>query len=161
MEKIAVFPGSFDPFTVGHESIVRRAFSLFDKIIIAIGTNTNKQGVFSLELRLEWINEVFKDDPRVMVEYYTELTVDYCTKVNAQFILRGLRTSADFEYERAIAQVNKAMHPEIESVFLLTSPEYTPVNSTIVRDIILHGGDASKFLPKAIDLRKYKTKLNL
>ena len=156
MERIAIFPGSFDPFTVGHESIVNRAIPLFDKIIIMIGYNSNKLSFFPLEKRAKWINEVFKNEPRVEVETHEGLTVDFCKKVNASYILRGLRTSADFEYERAIAQINKKMLPKIESVFLLTMPEHTPINSTIVRDIILHGGDASMFLPATLNMSEFK-----
>jgi len=156
MERIAIFPGSFDPFTVGHESIVNRALPLFDKIIIMIGYNSNKLSFFPLEKREKWINEVFKNEPRVEVKTHEGLTVDFCKQVNASYILRGLRTSADFEYERAIAQINKKMLPKIESIFLLTMPEHTPINSTIVRDIILHGGDASMFLPAALNMSEFK-----
>ncbi len=156
MEKIAIFPGSFDPFTVGHESIVRRATRLFDKIIIMIGHNTSKKSFFPLEKREKWINQIFADDENISVQTFEGLTVDFCKKVGAQYILRGLRTSADFEFERAIAQINKQMYPEIETVFLLTIPEHTPVNSTIVRDIILHGGDASRFLPKSLNMEEFK-----
>ncbi len=150
MERVAIFPGSFDPFTIGHESIVKRALPLFDRIVIMIGYNTNKKFFFPIDKRKEWIKQVFIDEPKVEVKSHEGLTVDFCKKVNARYILRGLRTSADFEYERAIAQINKKMHPQIESIFLLTMPEHTPVNSTIVRDIILHGGDASQFLPSAL-----------
>ena len=156
MQKIAIFPGSFDPFTVGHESIVRRATQIFDRIIIMIGYNTNKKPFFPLEKRVRWISEVFKDDVNITVETHEGLTVDFCKKVGARYILRGLRTSADFEFERAIAQVNKQMYPDIETVFLLTIPEHTPVNSTIVRDIIMHGGDASRFLPKSLKMSEFK-----
>ena len=156
MERIAIFPGSFDPFTDGHESIVKRAIPLFDKIIIMIGYNSNKQSFFPIEKREKWINEVFKNEPRVEVQTFEGLTVDFCRQVKAGYILRGLRTSADFEYERAIAQINKKMLPKIESVFLLTMPEHTPINSTIVRDIILHGGDASMFLPAALNMSEFK-----
>jgi pantetheine-phosphate adenylyltransferase len=156
MEKIAIFPGSFDPFTVGHESIVRRATKLFDKIIIMIGHNSNKKSFFPLEKRVNWINTVFTDDPQISVEVHEGLTVDFCKKAGARYIIRGLRTSADFEFERAIAQVNKQMYPEIETVFLLTIPEHTPINSTIVRDIILHGGDASRFLPKSLNKEDFR-----
>lgn len=152
MSKTAIFPGSFDPFTIGHESILNRALPLFDKIIIAVGYNTNKEGFFPLEDRLGWIKTVFEDEKKVEVMKYEGLTVDFCSSVGAQYILRGLRTSSDFEYERAIAQMNRSMHPEIESVFLLTQPEHTHVASTIVRDIILHGGDASMFLPDKIKI---------
>lgn len=152
MEKIAVFPGSFDPITVGHESIVRRALALFDRVIIAIGQNSEKKSYFSIEQRIDWIEKVFENDSRVIVESYTGLTVDFCRSHNARYILRGLRTAADFEFERAIAQVNKAMFSEIESVFLLTLPEHTPINSTIVREILKNGGDVSKFVPKVVNL---------
>ena len=155
MEKTALFPGSFDPFTIGHQSIVHRALPLFDKIIVAIGYNTGKKSYLTLENRLRLIKDVFEGNHKIEVHHYEGLTVDFCTKMNARYILRGLRTAADFEYERAIGQVNKAMKPEIESVFLLTAPEYTPVNSTIVRDILIHGGDASGFLPSGIDISKY------
>lgn len=156
MERVAIFPGSFDPFTIGHESIVKRALPLFDKIVIMIGYNSNKQSFFPLGKRIRWINQVFSDEPRIAVQSFEGLTVDFCKEVNARYILRGLRTSADFEYERAIAQVNKKMHPEIETVFLLTKPEHTPVNSSIVRDIIFHGGDASMFLPPKLNMDEFK-----
>lgn len=156
MEKIAIFPGSFDPFSIGHESIVRRAVSMFDKIYIMIGYNANKTSFFPIEKRLKWINQVFQDEPKVEVRIHEGLTVDFCKEVNAHYILRGIRTSSDFEYERAIAQVNKKMHPEIESVFLLTLPEHTPINATIIRDIVSHGGDASMFLPKGLDMNEFK-----
>lgn len=156
MEKTAVFPGSFDPFTIGHESVVNRAASMFDKIIIMIGNNANKKSFFSIEKRLKWINQIFENQPKVEVQVHEGLTVDFCKEVGAKYILRGLRTSSDFEYERAIAQVNKKMHPEIETVFLLTLPEHTPVNATIIRDIVFHGGDASMFLPKGMDMDEFK-----
>lgn len=151
--KIAVFPGSFDPFTVGHQDIVQRALPMYDKIIIAIGYNSNKNGFFTLEDRTKWIKKAFENESKVEVSSYQGLTVDYCNKVGANFILRGLRTASDFEYERAIAQMNKKMHDHIESVFLLTAPEHTPISSTIVRDILRHGGDASEFLPKGIEIK--------
>lgn len=153
--KIAIFPGSFDPFTIGHESIVRRALPVFDKIIVMIGYNANKKSFFSIEKRLKWINQVFKDEEKIEVKVHEGLTVDFCKEVGAKYILRGLRTSSDFEYERAIAQVNKKMHPEIETFFLLTLPEHTPVNATIIRDIVFHGGDASMFLPAGLDLKEF------
>lgn len=156
MKKIAVFPGSFDPFTVGHEGIVRRALSMFDEIIVAVGANALKKSFYSVDTRKKMISKVFENDPRIKVDHYEGLTVDYCKKHEAGFLLRGLRTAADFEFERAIAQVNKAMAPEIESVFILTIPEHTPINSTIVRDIIRSGGDASRFVPSSINLKDYK-----
>lgn len=154
-KRIAVFPGSFDPFTRGHESVVRRAMSLFDEIIISIGANAIKDGYFTLEKREKMIMEVFKDSPMIKVGHYNGLTVDFCREMKAHYLLRGIRTAADFEYERAIAQMNKSMAPEIESILLLTTPEHTPINSTIVRDIIRNGGDASMFLPKGIRIEDY------
>jgi len=151
-EKIALFPGSFDPFTIGHQDIVERALPMFDKIIIAIGYNSEKQGFFPLEKRKQWIEKTFENNPKVEVHSYEGLTIEYCRQIGAQFLLRGLRTSADFEYERAIAQMNKKMHQQIESVFLLTTPEYTPISSTIVREIYRHGGDVSEFLPKGMSI---------
>lgn len=157
MEKIALFPGSFDPFTIGHESVGRRAIPLFDKVIIAIGYNTNKEGYFPLNSRMEWIKKVFEGEPKIEVTKYQGLTVDFCRKAGARYILRGLRTSADFEYERAIAQMNKVMYPDLETVFLLTMPEHTHITSTVVRDIIQYGGDAAGFIPKTI-LNEIKAK---
>lgn len=155
MEKIAVFPGTFDPFTVGHETITKRALSLFDKVIIAVGKNLSKKTLFTLEQRLAMINDIFANEPKVEVQSYEGLTVEFCHAIGAKFLLRGLRTSADFEYERAIGQVNRALKPDIETVFLLTSPEHTPINSSIIRDIIINNGDATIFLPKAINIKKY------
>jgi pantetheine-phosphate adenylyltransferase len=160
MKRVAVFPGSFDPFTIGHEAIIRRAINLFDEIIVAVGVNALKKNYYSLETRKEMINKVFENEPRVTVDHYEGLTVDFCRKNGAGYLLRGLRTSADFEFERAIGQVNKAMAPGIESVFLLTVPEHSFINSTIVRDIIMNGGDASRFVPAAINLNDYKGTTN-
>ena len=129
---------------------------MFDEIVIMIGYNSNKRPFFPIEKRVKWINEVFADEKNIRVETHEGMTVDFAKKVNADYILRGIRTSSDFEYERAIAQVNKQMYPEIESVFILTLPEHTPVNSTIVRDIILHGGDASIFLPTNLNIEEFK-----
>jgi pantetheine-phosphate adenylyltransferase len=157
MQKTALFPGSFDPFTIGHESLVLRALGIFDRVVIAIGYNSDKKGYFPLEKRLEWIGNVFRDKPAVEVTWFEGLTVDFCRKKNASFILRGLRTAADFEFERAIAQVNNAMAGDIESVFLLTRPEHTYINSTIVRDIIKNGGDVSRFVPRGVGINEYKS----
>jgi pantetheine-phosphate adenylyltransferase len=156
MKKIAVFAGSFDPFTIGHEAIVRRALSLFDEIIIAVGANALKKSFYSLAIRKEMISKVFQNEPRVKVDHYEGLTVDYCRKNGAGYLVRGLRTSADFEFERAIAQVNKVMAADVESVFLLTVPEHSHINSSIVRDIIRNGGDASRFVPSVINLKEYR-----
>ena len=147
--KRAIFPGSFDPFTVGHESIVLRGLDIFDGIVVAVGVNADKRCMFSTERRVEFIETVFADRPQVSVSTYEGLTVDFAKEIGCSHILRGLRTSADFEFERAIAQVNRQM-TGIDTVFLLTTPEHTPINSTIVRDILRHGGDASLFLPQRI-----------
>lgn len=155
MEKIAVFPGSFDPFTIGHESIVLRSVDLFDHIIIAVGVHSGKEPLMKVESRVNMIKEVFAGQENVSVDFFEGLTVDFCRKVKATHMLRGIRTAADFEYERGIAQINKRMLPTVESIFLLTSPEHTPINSTIIRDIIRNGGDASQFLPDGLDLGKY------
>ncbi len=153
MEKVAIFPGSFDPFTKGHESVVVRSLPIFDKVIIAIGNNSSKRGFFTIDERLKLIESVFENVSQVEVQSYDGLTVDFCRDVKAQFMLRGIRTAADFEYERAVAQMNKSMLPEVESVILLTTPELTPVNSTIVRDILRYGGDVSQFLPDKMDIQ--------
>ncbi|MBE0666704.1 MAG: pantetheine-phosphate adenylyltransferase [Bacteroidales bacterium] len=155
MKKTAVFPGSFDPFTVGHEEVVKRALPLFDRIIIAVGENSGKTNLFSIEKRLAMISKVFEGESKIEVSRFSGLTVDFCRSQDAGYLLRGLRTSADFEYERALGQMNRRLAPGIDTVFLLTSAEHTPVNSTIVRDIIVKGGDASMFVPKAIMIRDY------
>ena len=154
-EKIAVFPGSFDPFTVGHESVVLRAMDLFDKIIIGIGSNTSKVPLFTAEQRLEMVQDLFAGNSKVEAMYYDDLTTEFCKRVGAKYMLRGLRTSSDFEYEKAIAQVNQVMLPEVESLFMLTLPEHTAINSSVVREIMRYGGDVSKFVPDKIDFRKY------
>ncbi len=156
MKRIAVFPGSFDPFTIGHEGIVLRALSLFDELIIAVGSNALKKTYYPLGARQEIIKKVFMNEPRITVDHYEGLTVDYCRKKGAGYLVRGLRTSADFEFERAVAQVNKVLAPEVESVFFLTAPEHAHVNSYIVRDIIRNGGDASMFVPAAININDYR-----
>jgi pantetheine-phosphate adenylyltransferase len=153
MKRKAIFPGSFDPITKGHENILQRALPLFDEIIIAIGINSSKQSYFPLEQREKWIRQVFSNEAKVRVETYTGLTIDFCKKMNANFILRGLRTSADFEFEKAIAQNNKIMSPEIETIFILPVPELSAINSTIVRDIVRNGGNAKPFVPKGIVLK--------
>ena len=150
MRTIAVFPGSFDPITTGHESIIQRALPLFDKIIIAIGENSTKQHYFPLPKRVEWIKKVFAKEKKIEVKSYKGLTIDFCKKANARFILRGLRTSADFEFERVIAQMNRTMNEDIETVFILSVPELSAVASTVVRDVIRNGGDAGRFVPAAI-----------
>lgn len=152
MFKRAVFPGSFDPITKGHEDIILRAIPMFDEIIIAIGQNIEKKSLFGLDDRVKWIKQTFANFPTVKVDFYSGLTVDFCKKVDANYILRGLRTSADFEFERTVGQVNKKLYSQIESVFLLSAPEYTSMNSSIVRDVYKNGGNVSVFIPDAIRL---------
>jgi pantetheine-phosphate adenylyltransferase len=150
MDRIAVFPGSFDPVTKGHESIIRRSLTLFDKLIIAVGENTGKQSYFTLDQRIGWLHELFEKENKIEIGFYSGLTVDFCRAKDARFILRGLRTSADFEFERGIGQMNKLMVPDLETVFLLCEPEYASLSSSIVRDILRHGGDAGMFIPDGI-----------
>ncbi len=152
--KRAVFPGSFDPITIGHKYIADKALKIFDEIIIAIGYNSQKKGFFPIDKRLEWIKQTFKNNKKIKVDLYEGLTIDFCKKNNANFIIRGLRTSADFEYERMIAQNNKLIDNNIETIFILTKPEFTAINSTIIRDIYQHKGETYKFIPKGIILKK-------
>jgi pantetheine-phosphate adenylyltransferase len=150
--RIAVFPGSFDPFTIGHENIALRALPLFDKLIIAIGKNEHKKRYFPIEKSMDWIKKAFANEPKIEVDHFEGLTINYCKSKNAHFILRGLRTSADFEFEKAIAQMNKAMSGDIETVFILPTPELSAINSTIIRDIVRNNGDASAFVPSGTEL---------
>ena len=152
MSKIAIFPGSFSPFTLGHKSVVDRTLPLFDKIIIAIGINLEKNEYFSIEEREKWIKEIYKNNSKIKVRFYEGLTVDFCEKVDAKYILRGLRDSHDFKYEKNIAQTNKNLNSEVETIFIITPPEISHISSTIICDIIKNGGDVSQFLPKEIDL---------
>jgi pantetheine-phosphate adenylyltransferase len=150
MERICLFPGTFDPVTLGHVDIINRAIPLFDKIIVGIGKNATKGPMFSAEERLEWIEKIYKDEPRVEGAIYEGLTIEFCKKVNAKFILRGIRYVSDFEYEKTIADANRTLDSSIETFFLTGEPKYTSVASTIVRDIIRNGGDASHFLPEIV-----------
>ena len=152
MKKIAVFPGSFSPFTIGHKSIIDRALPLFDKILIAIGINSEKKQYFSIEERMRWIKAVYKDNPKIEIKFYEGLTVDFCKKENAKFILRGLRNSHDFKFEKNTAQMNKDLNNDVETVFLITPPDISHISSTIIRDIIKNGGDVSRFIPKEINI---------
>ena len=154
MKRIAIFPGSFDPFTIGHESIVCRSMHLFDEIIIAVGANSTKSNMFLLDQRLAWISEIFQDCPTIRVESYEGLTIDFCKKKNAQFILRGLRNSTDFEYEQSIAMMNRSMNSEIETLIILSLPEHAALSSTIIREIFRNGGDVTPFVPQAIRFEK-------
>lgn len=147
MKRIAVFPGTFDPVTKGHVDIVVRGSKLFDEVIVAIGINTKKAMLFDLEKRTEWLKESFNHVPNVRIEHYEGLTVEFCKKVGAQFLLRGLRNGTDFDYESHIAQLNKSLNDEIETVFILSSPELGYISSTLVRDLIIHKGEYQKFIP--------------
>ena len=149
-QRIALFPGTFDPITIGHLDIIHRALPLFDKLVIGIGRNSNKSAMFSEEQRMKWIKEIFRDNPKVSVAVYEGLTVECCRKVGANFILRGIRYVNDFEYEKAIADMNRSLDKDIETVFLTCLPQYTSVASTLVRDVIRNGGDARQFLPEAV-----------
>ncbi|GCD79918.1 pantetheine-phosphate adenylyltransferase [Schleiferia thermophila] len=152
MERIAVFPGSFDPITKGHYDVICRAAELFDRIIVAVGVNSSKTYMFSLEQRMEWIRKTFQNRPNIAVDSYEGLTVNYCKRVNARFILRGLRNPADFEFEKAVAQTNRKLMPEIDTVFLLTSAGHSSISSSIVRDVIRNGGDYTLLVPEAVRL---------
>lgn len=151
--KVAVFPGSFDPITLGHYDIIKRGSTLFDKIIIAIGVNAEKKYMFPLEERKRFIEEAFKDSPNIEVITYEGLTIDLCKKVGAKFILRGLRNPADFEFEKAIAHTNRLLS-KIETVFLLTAAQTSYISSSIVRDVLRHGGDYTKLVPDSVRVNK-------
>lgn len=150
--KIAVFPGSFDPITKGHTDIVFRALPLFDKIVVAIGVNEHKTTLYPLDQRRKWLEEVFASYPNIEVDYFTGLTAAYCKKINAHYLIRGLRSAADFDYEKTISQVNSTVGDDLETVFLISRPKYSHISSTIVREIIKGHGDASPFLPPEIQL---------
>jgi len=150
MKKIAVFPGSFDPITVGHTDIVKRALPLFDRIIIAIGVNSQKQSLYSLEQRMKWLEKVFENEPNVSVDSYQGLTANFCNEKKANYIIRGIRSAADFEYEKTIAHLNNAMFPDIETVLILATAELSSISSTIVREIIRGNGKFENFVPKEI-----------
>ena len=150
MERICLFPGTFDPITLGHVDIINRALPLFDKIIVGIGLNSAKAPMFSPEQRLQWINDIYQQESKVEGAVYDGLTIDYCNKIGARFILRGIRYVSDFEYEKTIADANRTLDNTIETIFLTGEPKYTSVASTIVRDIIRNGGDATLFLPPIV-----------
>ena len=151
MQRICLFPGTFDPVTLGHIDIINRALPLFDKLVVGIGRNVNKVPMFSEEQRLQWVKDIYKDQPKVDVVLYDGLTVNCCKKVGASFILRGIRYVNDFEYEKAIADMNRSIDGHIETVFLTCLPQYTSVASTLVRDVIKYGGDVSQFLPGVVN----------
>ncbi|MGB3005857.1 MAG: pantetheine-phosphate adenylyltransferase [Chitinophagaceae bacterium] len=150
MARICLFPGTFDPLTLGHVDIINRALPLFDKIVVGIGLNSAKAPMFPDEQRLAWVREIYKDEERVEAAVYEGLTIEYCKKIGANFILRGIRYVSDFEYEKTIADANRTLDKSIETIFLTGEPKYTSVASTIVRDIIRNGGDATLFLPEVV-----------
>jgi pantetheine-phosphate adenylyltransferase len=154
--KIAVFPGSFDPITVGHVNLVERALPLFDKIVVAVGINSSKKYLFSLEQRIEWLKLVFRGHEKVEVDHFQHLTAHYCQKIGARYLLRGLRNASDFDYEKTISQVNHIVGEGIETVFLISQPEYSHISSTIVREVIIGGADATPFLPAEIRIEPFK-----
>ena len=149
-EKIAVLPGSYDPITIGHYEIVKKALPLFDKVIVAIGVNSQKKYLFPLEQRLEWLRKVFKDMPSVEVHQFEGLTANFCKKVGARYMVRGLRNASDFDYERIISQLNFTLGQGLETVFFISEPQYSHISSTIVREIIRGGGDVRPFIPEAL-----------
>lgn len=150
-----LFPGSFDPFTLGHEDIVRRALKLFSKVVIAVGYNIDKKYMLTSESRAQLIKDLFKDEKRVEVIIYDGLTVDICREKGITSILRGVRSIRDFEYETSIDIINRTLYPEIETIILLTDPEYAPISSSVVREIVFHGGCVKKFMPEGISLEDY------
>jgi len=150
MQRICLFPGTFDPITMGHIDIIQRAAPLFDKLVVGIGINSSKQPMFPLEQRAGWINEIFSHDKRIEAVGYTGLTVDYCKEIGAQYILRGIRYVSDFEYEKAIADMNRMLAPEIETIFLTCLPQYSTISSTLVRDVVRNHGNVSMFVPEIV-----------
>jgi pantetheine-phosphate adenylyltransferase len=148
--KIALFPGSFDPITIAHVDILKRALPLFDQVVVGIGLNSSKQNFLSAEKREEIVQTIFAPFGNVDVQLYEGLTVDFCRKINAKYMIRGIRSASDFEYERAIAQINQTMMPDVETILLLSKPEYSAISSTIVRDILRNNGDVSPFVPKEV-----------
>ena len=152
MSKVAVFPGSFSPFSIGHQSVVEKALPLFDKIIISVGVNSKKNQYFSIQKRMQWIGSVYANNEKIEVKKYEGLTIDFCKKEGANFILRGLRDSHDFKFEKDIAQMNNDLDSSIETIFIITPPELSHISSSLIRDIIKNGGDVSKFIPKEINI---------
>ena len=152
MQRICLFPGTFDPVTLGHIDIINRAMPLFDKIVVGIGRNVNKVPMFAEELRLQWVKDIYKNEPKVEAVLYDGLTVNCCKNIGAKFILRGIRYVNDFEYEKAIADMNRSLEGHIETVFLTCLPQFTSVASTLVRDVYKNGGDVSQFLPDVVNL---------
>ncbi len=150
MQRICLFPGTFDPLTLGHVDIIQRAAGLFDKLVVGIGINANKQPMFTVAQRVDWINGLFRDDPRIEAMGYEGLTINFCHEIKAKYILRGIRYVSDFEYEKAIADMNRALAPDTETIFLTTAPQYSSISSTLVRDVIRNNGDVKQFVPEVV-----------
>jgi pantetheine-phosphate adenylyltransferase len=157
-ERIIVFPGSFDPITNGHIDLVQRCLPLFDKVHIAIGINTAKSYLFSIEQRISWLKDIFKNEPKVVIDLFEGLTVNYCKQIGAHYLLRGLRNASDFDYEKTISQLNTIIGDDLETLFLISRPEFSHISSTIVREIIKGKADVGMFVPKVIadEVRKSK-----
>jgi pantetheine-phosphate adenylyltransferase len=150
--RIALFPGTFDPITLGHTDVINRALPLFDQIIIGIGMNSGKQTLFNIDQRCQWIKDVYQNESKIDVQTYEGLTVRFCASIGATYILRGIRNVGDFEYEKSIADMNRHLSPNIETIFLACAPQFSSYSSTIVRDVIRHQGDYAQFVPKEVIL---------
>ena len=152
--KIAVVPGSFDPITTSHVDLIKRSLPLFDKIFVAVGVNSNKKTLFTLKTRLKWLHDVFEEEEKIEIAYFEGLTVEFCKSVDANYLIRGLRNSSDFDYEKTISQLNSVIGNGVETFFLISKPGFSHISSTIVREIIKAGGDASTFVPKEVTLNE-------
>lgn len=155
MSKEALFPGSFDPFTIGHMSIVEQSLRLFDKVVIGIGVNTGKQGLLTIDNRIRLVKEIFNNDPRIDAVVYEGLTGEFCRKMGFDFILRGMRNTVDYEYERNMMLINQKLYPEITTVLLFTPPEFVAISSSTIRELVSFGHDPKEFMPNNIDIRDY------
>lgn len=155
MERIALFPGSFDPFTLGHEAIVEQGLRIFDKIVVGVGANMDKGGLLSVEGRMRLIGDIFRDEPRVEVASYDGLTGDYCRERGIRFMLRGMRNTVDYEYERGVMLVNQQLYPEITTVLLFTPPQFVAISSSVIRELHAFGGDSRELMPDHIDIKEY------
>ena len=153
--KTAIFPGSFDPFTVGHQALVSEGLRFFDKVVVAVGENPEKRGLLTTENRKRLIEDLYRDEPRVEVVSYSGLTGNYCREHELKFILRGMRNTVDFDFERNMMQINQRLYPEITTVLLFTPPEYVAVSSSVIREILSFGGDVAQFMPEGVDIKDY------
>lgn len=153
--RTAFFPGSFDPFTIGHQALVEQGLKMFDRVIVAVGENSDKRGLLPMEQRKKLIEDLYRDEPRVEVVSYKGLTGDYCREHQLNLLLRGMRNTVDFDYERNMMQINQRLYPEITTVLLFTPPEYVAVSSSVIREILSFGGSVDQFMPEGIDIKKY------